>query len=249
MSDVAQMEPRQPPFRQPCAPQPGTFSGVTFATLAFIFVRCFSNRIPFMAYEYDVFLSYRSKSRDWVQKIFLPDFQHYLEESIRNATIFVDWHDVMPGDAWAARLKRGLAHSRCLVSLLTSRYFESDWCTKEFAVFENRSRQNGLLTTEAPSGLILPLALDSRERFPAVLGDIQMPDWDYYYSASVKGYKKIKKYQKLQDELKILARNVARRIRLAPPWNPDWLQDDWLEVPANHLRIDDVPFHVPQPRI
>lgn len=201
-----------------------------------------------MAYQYDVFVSYRRKSSNWVRKIFLPDFQHYLEEQIgKDATIFVDWHDVNTGDAWAERLKRGLAHSKCLVSLLLPTYFESDWCTKEFAVFEYRSRQSGLLTIEKPSGLIEPLALHESDRFPLILRNLQMFDLCKYYAASIEGYKKRKKYQLLQDELKILARKVAERIDLAPQWNPDWLSDNWLEVPTEHLRIDK--FSVPQPRI
>jgi len=201
-----------------------------------------------MAYQYDVFLSYRRKSSKWVQKIFLPGLVHYLEEEAgRNVTVFVDWHDVQTGDAWTERLKRGLAHSKCLVSLLLPTYFESDWCTKEFAVFEYRSRQNGLLTIEKPSGLIEPLALHASERFPTILSELQMFDLGRYYVAGTEGYKKSKKYQPLQDELKILAKKVAERIELAPEWNPDWLHDNWLEVPTEHLRIDK--FSVPQPRI
>ncbi len=201
-----------------------------------------------MAYQYDVFISYRSSSREWVKEVFLPTFSHFLEEEAgKNVNIFIDWHEIETGDAWNERLKNGLAFSKCLVSLLLPTYFESNWCKKEFAVFEHRSRQLGMLSIDSPGGLILPVVLHSGRKFPDVVNSIQFRDYQKFYVPNIGGFKKRKRYQQLQEELKNLARAVAITLKNPPDWHPDWQQNDWLEVPTTHL---DVPnFTVQQPRI
>jgi len=203
-----------------------------------------------MDYRYDVFISYKSKSKVWLQEIFLPDFVHFLEEEVDKDVrerIFVDWHDIEAGDAWEQRLKNGLGRSKCLISLLLPTYFESNWCTKEFAVFDHRSRQCGMLTIGQPRGLIVPVALHHGSRFPEIIRSMQALDYKDFYYPNFEGYRKRKIYPRLQDELRQLARTVAQVIKEAPDWNPEWLQDHWLELPTEHLRIDK--FTVTQPRI
>lgn len=203
-----------------------------------------------MAYEYDVFISYKSKSKIWLQEIFLPDFIHFLEEEVDIGVrhrIFVDWHDIEAGDAWEQRLKNGLSKSKCLISLLMPTYFESNWCTREFAVFEHRSRQNGMLTVERPESLIIPVALHHGGRFPEIIKSLQTLDYKDFYYPNFEGYRKRKIYPLLQDELKKLAQMVAQVIKRAPEWSSEWQRDEWLELPTEHLRIDK--FTVPQPRI
>lgn len=203
-----------------------------------------------MAYEYDVFISYRSKSRAWLRELFLPEFQYYLEEEVgNNLRIFVDWHDVETGDAWELRLKRGLLKSKCLISLLMPSYFESDWCTREFAVFEHRSIRHGLLSLEQPNGLIVPISLHGSmtRPFPTSITDKQILDYQKYYYPNYEGFRKRKKYQLFTDDLKQLVKKVARVIQYAPDWNPDWQNDDWFEIPTDYLRVDN--FIVSQPKI
>ena len=201
-----------------------------------------------MTYEYDVFISYRSKSKEWLREIFLPGFTHYLEEEVgADLRVFVDWHDIQTGDAWEQRLKYALLKSKCLISLLIPSYFESDWCTKEYAVFEHRSKQNGMLSLERPNGLIIPISLHGSRPFPQSVEMLQARDYKDYYSGIVDGYKKMKKYQRLQDKLKILAQEVSLKITEAPDWNPAWQQDEWLELSTQHLRLGD--FIVQQPKI
>ncbi|MCB9314591.1 MAG: toll/interleukin-1 receptor domain-containing protein [Lewinellaceae bacterium] len=201
-----------------------------------------------MAYEYDVFISYRSKSKLWLREIFLPDFIHYLEEEVDgNLSYFVDWHDIRTGDDWEQRLKYALIKSKCLISFLIPTYFDSDWCKKEFAVFEHRSRQSGMLSLKHPEGLIIPVTLHGNRPFPDPVRLLQTKDYKYYYSASVEGYKKTKKYQKLQDQLKSLAQEVGNKISSVPGWNPVWQQKEWYELPIQHLQTNKI--IVPQPKI
>jgi len=201
-----------------------------------------------MAYQYDVFISYKSKSRDWLRDVFLEPFMHFLEEEIgKDVRVFVDWHDLEPGDAWKQRLKKGLMSSKCLVSLLLPTYFESVWCKREFAVFEHRSRECGLSSLEDPIGLIIPISLHKGHRYPNAVKDMQFIDYKYFYSSNVEGYKKRKKYQKLQDEIKTLAEVVAKRVRQAPAWDHQWQSDEWLELSTEHLSI--TIDHVSSPRL
>lgn len=203
-----------------------------------------------MAYQYDVFISYRSTSREWVREVFLPTFEHFLEEEVgKDVSIFADWHDIGAGDAWNERLKNGLAFSKCLVSLLLPTYFESEWCKKEFAVFENRSHQHGMLSFAMPHGLIIPIILHGLggRPFPNAVDEKQCLNYQKYYVPSTGGYKRLKKYLKLQEEIKSLARTVAQTLQNTPDWHPDWQQNSWLEVSTAHLTIPN--FTVQQPRI
>lgn len=194
-----------------------------------------------MAYQYDVFISYRSKSRDWLRKVFLPTFRHFLEEEVgKNVSIFVDWHEIQTGNAWEERLKNGLLYSKCLISLLQSTYFESDWCKKEFAVFEHRSRQNGMLSRVQPGSLVIPVVLHRGRDFPSVVDSLQVRDYQRFYYPNMKGFKKHKEFKELEAEVKTLAREVAQTIQNPLQWQSDWQQDDWLEVSTDHLAIPDL---------
>ncbi|MFN0013657.1 MAG: TIR domain-containing protein [Saprospiraceae bacterium] len=80
-----------------------------------------------MAYEYDVFISYRRESdpKEWTQNIFLPKFEAYLREESgkKNLKIFLDEQGIEGGDYWEDTLKIALAKSRCLVPVLMPSYF------------------------------------------------------------------------------------------------------------------------------
>ena len=58
-----------------------------------------------MPYEHDVFLSYRRHAEwpKWVQRIFLPLFNHWLGEELPGVRIFIDY-DIETGELWPQRL-------------------------------------------------------------------------------------------------------------------------------------------------
>lgn len=202
-----------------------------------------------MAYQYDVFISYRGTSREWLRELFLPTFKDFLAEEVgEGVQVFVDWHDIGAGDAWNERLKNGLALSRCMVSLLLPTYFESHWCKKEFAVFEHRSRQNGMLSFQMPHGLIIPIILHGLggRPFPSAVDETQCLNYQKFYVPNTQGFKQLKKFPRLQEEIKALARRVADTLLNTPEWHPDWQQDDWLEISTDHLTIPN--FTVQQPK-
>ncbi len=191
-----------------------------------------------MGYSYDVFISYKSESKDWVQQAFRPLFDRHLREALggREPKIFMDVQRIENGDAWKNTLRNALAHSRCVVAILTPSYFHSEWCTREFAVMMHRAQQNKLLTTASPGGLIAPVCVSDGEFFPAKVQGMQSVQLHSYYMFS-EAFPKTRKYLKFEEHLKKWLPDVVKIIDRAPNWDPEWLEDAWLEVPFKDLLI------------
>jgi len=190
-----------------------------------------------MAYKYDVFISYRRPTKRWVSKYFKRLIEHYLPEALdgRPVQIFFDENDIHTGDAWENRLKKALSESKCLVPVLTPSYFTSSWCTKEFAVMENRSQKLGFQTVQNPGGLIVPITINKGTSYPRKIQAIQaLPCYDYYMSRG-----DLDKMRFWQDFEQIIAdwisTDLLRAISHAPAWNEDWQKDEWLNVPTDHI--------------
>ena len=98
-----------------------------------------------MAYEHDVFISYRRHGDwpGWVRNVFYRLLYHYLSEELgREAHIFLD-ENIRTGTAWPTYLKNALSKSRVLVALWSPQYFSSEWCLTEIASFIARENHNG----------------------------------------------------------------------------------------------------------
>lgn len=138
-----------------------------------------------MSYQYDIFLSYNRKfpHGDWVNDIFLPFFKSYLEDALnlREVKIFIDIDEIKSGQAFDAKIKNALIHSKIMVSIFSPAYFLSEWCKKEFAIIDYRQRQCGYLTVENPNGLIVPIKIFDGEHFPEYVNEIfQITDFNKF---------------------------------------------------------------------
>lgn len=203
-----------------------------------------------MAYQYDVFVSYRRKSEDWVHKYFLPLFRYHLEEAVggRNISIFVDIEGIKSGDAWPQRLHNALAHSKCLVPVFLPSYFHSLWCVKELAIMEARCRECGMWTIQNPGGLILPVCISDGEFFPETVKEIQaLPCHEYHRMGP--GFKNLEPYNRFEGLIMEWTNQVARAIEQAPEWNSSWLTNEWLDVSVDHLLLSKTSISPPLPRI
>jgi TIR domain len=203
-----------------------------------------------MAYQYDVFISYKRKTQEWVQDIFLEVFHYYLEEAIggRQVSIFLDRDAIESGDAWPQRLRKALACSRCMVPILLPSYFHSEWCVREFAVMEQRSRHYDLWTDKNPGGLIVPICISDGEHFPETARNIQALSCHEYHRLG-KGFKNLDAYKTFQDVIIKWVEHVAAAIDRAPEWNEAWLSDNWLDPPLEHLLINASNIKAPLPKI
>lgn len=184
-----------------------------------------------MAYEYDIFISYRNEFpiNQWVFEHFLPFLDPYLKNRLkRDVEIFIDRRRILGGDAWPERIKNALAHTRCLVPIWSPMYFNSDWCLRECAVMRYREQQLGYRTLENPRGLIIPVTVFDGECFPQFAQEIEYLDCKEYLRVG-EGYKKTEKYVEFQDLLSEWTIDVSKAINNAPTWSSQWLSKEWLD--------------------
>jgi TIR domain len=175
-----------------------------------------------MAYQWDVFLSYR-RSNDWprfVEKLFLPMFKHWLDEAVgESSKIFFDAHDIETGEQWPSKLADALAHSKTMVSLWSREYFKSKWCASELE--QMLARRNSVAA--GPYGrppIVLAVVIHDCEHVDQSVADIQR--------YSLKGLcdpwiaEGSLMAEKLSREIESLARDVADALGRAPAYDDAW---------------------------
>ncbi len=208
-----------------------------------------------MDYEYDVFVSY---SRDfpygkWVREIFLPLFQGFLKGALnKEPKLYID-EKIPTGNEWTEDLKNALARSRCLVGIWSPHYFISKWCKSECFVMLHRERTLNFRSLENPDGLIVPVTIQDGDIFPEYAKKIQSAPW-HRFARDGNGFKETRRYVEFQDEMLDWVEDVARAIKSAPPWNPEWLSDDlfnkvipkWVEnSKIDTITVEDYKFNRP----
>lgn len=174
-----------------------------------------------MTYRYDVFLSYR-RANDWprfVEKHFLPKFQHWLDTTRGRASpIFFDIHDIETGESWPYRLADGLSHSKVMVCLWSKEYFSSRWCAAELT--QMLARRKSLTGPLGPPPLILAVAIHDSEDLDPSLDDIQrFPLQEYSNPWIAEGSIAA---ERLSIEIKTLAQHAADALDQAPQYDPAW---------------------------
>jgi hypothetical protein len=183
-----------------------------------------------MPYAYDVFISYSHDYPfgEWVADPFLPMFKGYLKASLgREANLFID-EGIRIGAAWAETLKNALANSRCMVGVWSPNYFLSEWCRYECIVMLHRERKLQYRTSEKPSGLVVPVSVHDGDRFPDYAQAVQFANW-VQFARIGEGFKKTESFVEFQDQLDRFASDVAAAITGAPPWQEEWITDEWLD--------------------
>ncbi len=199
-------------------------------------------------YLHDIFLSYSNQPpfRDWVRDSFRPLFQGYLTDALQHkANVFFDRDGIAPGEAWPERLKKALAASRCLVTVWTGMYFQSDWCWYECSLMLHREQQLGYRTVTNPAGLIFPVVASDGDSLPSHVSTIQHIDLSKFARVGA-GFARTTRYIKFQDVLGEWVPKVAAAVKAAPPWCHDWLAQDWLDEAVRRFpKPADPPFPPP----
>jgi hypothetical protein len=176
-----------------------------------------------LAYEYDVFLSYRRKPPvdQWVQNHFHPQLQDWLDESsAEERRVFIDVQ-AETGVAWPENLKRALSRSRLLVAVFSPRYFRSAWCIAEFQTMLERERVLGLRTQDNPRGLILPVRFSDGEHFPDDAKNIEQFDLSHWNFAAP-AFSQSVAYLQFLERVQKFARDVSNRLADIPAWDDAW---------------------------
>jgi hypothetical protein len=203
-----------------------------------------------MDYEWDVFLSYLHErpSGTWVNDHLLPYLRPALGNALnQKAKVFYDRSGVHPGQKWPACLKHALSRSRCLVGIWSPLYFQSDWCLSECAVMLHREAQLGYGTTQRPDGLVVGIKVDDGDFFPTYATESQYADFEPFFFDGP-AFLQSPLHMDFQKAVRALATEVARIVRVAPPWSAEWETDPWLEDIVRKVQLPTKP-QVAQPLI
>lgn len=195
-----------------------------------------------MPYTYDIFLSYRRSQlrSEWLTEHFIPLFWDIVREEITAEThrtpsgFFFDQtdlseemrkfdlHGIEPGENWRNKLKEAITASRCMIALWSPLYFHSEWCLIEWKSFLERGRAK-------QKDLLVPISVHDGDSFPSDARDSQyMKFVEFVFIGD--GYKKTELYVKFQQELRNLARRVAKVISTAPEWEA-WPLNEGVHLP------------------
>ncbi len=134
-----------------------------------------------MRFEKDLFISYAHIDNEPLtpqQQGWITRFHASLEAllSMRMGGRARIWRDdkLQGNDVFANEIVDQFAHTAVLVSILTPRYLNSDWCTKEVVEFCKRAEQSGGIVVENKARIfkVLKAPVDTQESLPAVMKDI-----------------------------------------------------------------------------
>jgi TIR domain len=175
-----------------------------------------------MAYDWDVFLSYRRFGEwpSWIAKHFQRLLYHWLGEELGEAPrIFVDVEVIEVGFDWPATLAAGLATSKTMVALWSRQYFSSRWCRAELSQMLARERACGV---QSHGRLILPAVIHDGEDIPHDLRRIQHLPLQSLSNPRITSDSPTG--ERLSDAIAGWAPAVKAAIERAPPWDATWHQ-------------------------
>jgi hypothetical protein len=164
------------------------------------------------AYEYDLFVSYHHGGvvTEWV-RAFVDNLVDWLSMELPyKPRVFLDYRDADIGESFNAQLEKALERSKLLLAILTPAYFASDWCRREWAIFEKRE----LITKSGP--MILPVLLRGRQILPDIAKRRQWID-----ASDIDIIGKNQKASKNEYVLlKETAKSIAMMLENVAPYDP-----------------------------
>ncbi len=131
---------------------------------------------------------------------------------------FLDTTGIEHGDLWPDALGSALSRSRTFVCMYSGAYFSSEYCGKEFAVFNTRVVPRGRGSEPLSiSKLILPVLLDAPQdlpKLPSVVEDLQLFDDNYPLVYREEGllYLLRRTSQELRDKYRDFLDALVRKI-------------------------------------
>ena len=155
---------------------------------------------------------------EWTRQVHTR-LQFWLTQEIgdRPASLFVDEDCIETGDRWPERLRESLKLSRCMICVWSPEYFQSKWCMSEWMSFREREK----LLNMTSHGLIAPVRFHDGEHFPQEAQKVQWTDVARFTS-TLPAFWASPRALELEDKLKELAICVAKIVRAAPRFDPDW---------------------------
>ncbi len=175
-------------------------------------------------YEYHLFMSY-SRSGDvpeWLYNHFLPVLRNRLDAVLpEEPQLFID-KDIEKGSDWPETLSNALHRSCYLLAILTPRYFRSEWCLAEWQTMRARENQIKTTTKNNVPRLIYPIVFSDGEHFPEEAKRMQWRTEMHQYAYPYPQFRKTERYLVFHDVVGEIADELAKKLKLAPPWNSKW---------------------------
>lgn len=123
-------------------------------------------------------------------------------------TVFLDERELRPGVPWETEISQALCRSVCLIALCGPRYYESQYCGREFASMNYLGKRR----LGARHGLILPVLLSDAEA-PEEVKRLQSVRLSRQLTAPPSNISNLKWFRSLVEELSARALYAARALR------------------------------------
>ena len=167
-----------------------------------------------MAYEYDVFFSYKRdpQSDDWHRKVKEKlDFYLRMELARPTLSVFFDTEEISTGLYWKIKLADAAKKSRCLVGIWSPLYFQSKWCLSEWQTFRERERLWNC-------NVVVAASYHDGKHFPADAQAKQLMDFSDYTS-TMSGFWTTTRAVDFEPKLMKFAADAAKIIRAVPDYD------------------------------
>lgn len=170
-----------------------------------------------MAYEYDVFFSYKrsGEAREWIRGLvgrlrFWLDNVHF-----QRTKLFFDDISIEAGERWPDEIRDALMRSRCMVCLWSPEYFRSGWCLSEWETFRGRQEI-------VHKALVAPLRFCDGQYFHPDAKQVETIDVSDFTSTVVSFWESQKAIQLDEILRKTVAPRLSAMIASAPEFSPGW---------------------------
>jgi hypothetical protein len=160
---------------------------------------------------------------------------------------FFDQVGIEAGDKWDDALASALQTSRLLVCLYSRAYFESEYCGKEFQVFQSRVRDFSMAAKVPRPPLIIPVLWHRPDKYPSLpasAADIQYVHDAFGKLYAVEGLEYIMRMKRHEDDYQeFLIRFAEKLIEVCK--NQNYVMPKLVECPP--LNTVQSAFHTPKP--
>ncbi len=168
------------------------------------------------------FFSYARADRDPYMVKFHDDLANEVRLNAGETTSadigFFDSQDIEPGEEWPEKLAQALQSTRVLLSLYSPRYFASEYCGKEWSIFQSRIYaylQSAPARTPRPP-LIIPVLWARKESIdrviPDTVSDVQFFHQDFGDVYAEEGLRFLSMLDKHQDDYRVFLNRLATKI-------------------------------------
>jgi hypothetical protein len=224
-----------------------------------------------MSYKHEIFISYKwGKSRkEWVDTIFVPILEEALEyEFGTKQTVFKDTNNIVPGASLDLSLRDALAHSKCMVCIVSLQYFtQSVWCPTEFSAMLYREEKTGIRNKGNHCGFIFPIIfideeeaeipkkspLYEYEKLRDLIFNILPLELDNEkFNNTNKAFQDSNNYNELRNKIrKWVKKSIKPVLENIEPWNQEWDTDEYITQPFEIFKMnyDEVIKPMPLPSV